>query len=93
MTSYGTPANKIVGYTFNTEILCPKCVMRQMVAVSQASPAALDMSAEDALTQIADAIGLDRMDESSFDSSDFPKVVFACCIESDCCFECGEALS
>lgn len=38
------------------------------------SPAALDASAEDVLDQAAAYLGIDRIDESTFDSDDFPKI-------------------
>ncbi|WP_301851148.1 hypothetical protein [Rhodococcus pyridinivorans] len=34
------------------------------------------MAVEDALDQIAASNGIDRMDERTFDTNDFPKVIF-----------------
>jgi hypothetical protein len=75
-------AYDIVGYTYCAEILCPTCTTAVMVAQGEASPAALDMSAEDVLNQVAGANAVDRDDETSFDSDDFPKVVLALMVSS-----------
>lgn len=47
-----------------------------MIGAGIAAPAARDMLIEDALGQCAGAIGIDRADEHSFDSHEFPKDVF-----------------
>jgi hypothetical protein len=61
-----------------------------MIARGKASPAARDMDAEDALDMIAAAIpGLDRMDEKSFDSGDFPKAILSSSAHGDCTPEDG----
>ena len=74
-----------------------------MVLMGYASPAAYEMNEEDALDQIAAANGFDRHDEKSFDTDEFPKVVFASQIDSftddgyevcddERCYCCGEEL-
>lgn len=51
------------------------------------------MSTEDNLAEIAHAFGIDRMNESSFDSGDFPKVIFASQVEDDeYCGKCDRSL-
>ena len=67
----------IVGYTYRAEQWTPEGVVRQLLAERRAAPAALDMKVEDVLDQIAGAEGIDREDERSFDSDEFPKVIFA----------------
>ena len=47
-----------------------------MIDAGDASPAARDMPTEDVLDQCAGASAIDRDDEHSFDSDEFPKVVF-----------------
>ena len=47
-----------------------------MIAAGDASPAARDMPVEDVLDQCAEAMAIDRSDETSFDSNEFPKAVF-----------------
>jgi hypothetical protein len=46
-----------------------------MIANRDASPAARVMPVEAVLDQCADALAIDRHDETSFHSSEFPKVV------------------
>lgn len=84
-----TRATDIVGYTYNAENLCPACVIETLIAQGEASPAARDMPTEDALEQIASANGIDRMDERSYDSGDFPKVIFSSQVEEgETCSNC-----
>ncbi|MBM4570246.1 hypothetical protein GS896_27480 [Rhodococcus hoagii] len=66
----------IAGYTYKAENYLPANLIEAMIADGSASPAARDMSVEDVLDQIAAANAIDRMDERSFDSSEFPKVIF-----------------
>ena len=54
-----------------------------MIACNDASPAALDMPVEDVLDQCADAMAMDRHDETSYDSSEFPKVVLRIDLAAD----------
>jgi hypothetical protein len=66
----------IAGYTYNTENYTPTNLIEVLIAAGEASPAARDMAVEDVLDQIAGANAVDRYDERSFDSSEFPKVIF-----------------
>ena len=66
----------IVAYTYRTEILCPTCTT---AAVAEAQGVNLPMAGvgqESWLTFMSECLGIDRMDESAFDSGDFPKVIF-----------------
>lgn len=71
----------IVGYTFEADNYCPAHIMgvlptHQGGAFDGWADATGTMDAEAFLTEIAHAFGIDRDDESSFDSSDdFPKVI------------------
>lgn len=86
-------ATTITAYTFNAEQYHPHCLISALVLDRELSPAALDMGNERALDQHAAANGIDRTDESSFDSSEFPKVVFADQVETDeVCGHCDESL-
>jgi hypothetical protein len=90
----------IVGYTFNADTYCPRCIIAQLpTGEGQAfdgwalAEGAAPMSTEDNLHEIAAAFGIDWQDESSYDSGDFPKVVFAGQVEEDeRCGACGETL-
>ena len=67
----------IVAYTYRAALYCPEHLIEAMIANREASPAARDMDTEEVLDQIANANAIDRQDEHSYDSDDFPKVVFA----------------
>lgn len=82
----------IVGYTYNAEILCLDCAHR-LARRSNPDPAPVEsLSVEVEMNDWARNVGIDRDDEASYDSNDFPKVVFADSVEDDACGECGEAL-
>ena len=59
------------------------CVIEAMIAAGLAAPAAREMAVESALYQCADALAVDRGDEPSFDSHEFPKVVLLGDIDED----------
>jgi len=90
----------IVGYIFCADIYCPDCIID---ALPTGDGQAFDgwslgegvrMTTEENLTEVAAAFGIDRNDEGSFDSGDFPKVVFAEWVESsdERCGHCHESL-
>jgi hypothetical protein len=83
-----------IAYTYQAELLCPTCVIEALINQQAASIAARDMNEEEVLDQVAGANAIDREDEHSFDSGDFPKVVFATQLEGDCerCGQCGDFL-
>lgn len=83
----------IVGYIYNADIYCPACTVELVEnRLSDDHPywdeAGMGFaSAETVLARLAPALGItNREDESSFDSGDFPKVVFA---DSECGEHCG----
>lgn len=76
-------AADIAGYTFNAENYRPKQLIEVLIAAKVASPAARDMTVEDALDQIAAANAFDRYDEGTFDSSEFPKVILVSQLTDD----------
>jgi hypothetical protein len=75
-TGLGKGTTGIVGYTYRADNLTPENLIEQMVRAGELSPAARDMNVEEALDQHAGANAIDREDEYSFDSDDFPKVIF-----------------
>ena len=102
----GVPADKIVGYTYNTETLCPDCTVKAVSATEHVN-LPVGISNEEWLDVVAVRLCINRYDEREFDSSDFPKVVFASEIEHlietdnaygreverpECCDHCGEEL-
>ncbi|MFZ2176583.1 MAG: hypothetical protein WAW17_21590 [Rhodococcus sp. (in: high G+C Gram-positive bacteria)] len=68
-------ASEIAGYTYKAENYRPEKLVEVLIAEGAASPGARGMSVEDVLDQIAGANAIDRHDERSFDSSEFPKVI------------------
>lgn len=64
----------IVGYTFKADEYCPGCVIKQL-APPCFNPVE-GTTAEEVLDLLASKRDIDRQDETSFDSGDFPKVVF-----------------
>ncbi len=81
----------IVGYSFDAANYCDgDCVLR---AVPHILPSDFDLPTEEALDRCAEAAGINRQDESSFDSGDFPKVIFASQVSGDdpgdTCTVCG----
>lgn len=65
----------IIGYTFQAEDYTPKGLVQHLVDEGIRSPGALGMSPEDVLDQWATEEGVDRDDEWSYDSSNFPKPI------------------
>lgn len=69
----------IVGYTFEGERWCEDC-LRKAALTGAAEAGSSYMwgdsgSTEDILAEWAGVLGLDRDDEKSFDTSEFPKVI------------------
>lgn len=83
----------IVGYTYQAEILCPSCAQR-LARRSNPDPAPVESwLAETELNDWAREVKIDRDDEESYDSDEFPKVVFASSVlDDETCGECGEDL-
>lgn len=86
-------SDELAGYLYRADVYCPACVIEAMIAVGDASPAAQDMAVEAVLDQCADAMAIDRADETSYDSSELPKVVFlGDSGEDDVCGSCRDPL-
>jgi hypothetical protein len=85
--------DEIAAYLYRADLYCPACVVEAMMARRDASPAARDLPVEAVLDQCAQALALDRSDEISFDSSEFPKVVLRIELgDGDRCGACGDEL-
>lgn len=78
-----TKATDIVGYMYNADIWTPAGIIELGIRDGWLAPAARDMDAEEVLDQAHHQFGIDRYDECSYDSSEFPKVVFRASVESD----------
>lgn len=75
----------ITGYTYRAEQWCPRCILKPFWA-GLADPETL-------LNTEARYRGIDRENEHSFDSGDFPKVIFRDqCEDGERCGSCGAVL-
>lgn len=85
-------ASTIVGYTYQADNHCRDCIVGFFPRWDQFQPLVTN-GAEGILDAVASLINIDRNDESSFDSGDFPKVIFADMVEEgERCGGCGEVL-
>jgi hypothetical protein len=73
--------NQITGYTYKADNYCPTHIIDSLATYEggmyegwELAPGAY-VSAEDTLDEIAYAFHIDRLDEDTFDSGDFPKVI------------------
>jgi hypothetical protein len=96
MTAIAYRANdsRVYGYTYDSQIYCPTCLIETLIVRGHLAPAARDMAEETALDQLAGTWAIDRDDERKFDSADFPKDIddrheITC---ADQCGECSEYL-
>lgn len=98
---YGQHATDIVGYTFNADTYCPDHIIGAL-PTGEGEPyegwalakGADPMTPEAELDEIAWANGYNRDDESTYDSGEFPKVIFASQAwdSDDYCATCGRPL-
>lgn len=79
----------VIGYTFNADNYCNGiCVLQAMgVPVSEDANC---MTIKSVLDSVATARGINRYDEYSYDSREFPKVIFSSQVEeTEHCGGCG----
>ena len=72
---------RIVGYTYQADTYCPDCMVDMFGIFGP------DTTVEQTLDRIACTRGIDREDERTFDSGDFPKVILSTML--DTCPDCG----
>ena len=85
--------DEIAAHLYRADLRCPTCTIEVMIAYRDASTAARDMPVEDVLDQCAEAMAVDRHDETSYDSSEFPKVVLRIDLaDDDHCGACRNQL-
>lgn len=86
-------SSSIAAYTFAADIYAPSCIVGALTSTDAYQGWALGegitMGVEEDLNEIAFAFAFDRQDETSFDSDEFPKVVFHDQIEEDKPCACG----
>ena len=75
----------VVGFQYQADLFCPNCILNALVGSADARRymIAAHRDVDNALDNIARQRGIDRMDEESFDSDEFPKVIFRDQLESD----------
>ncbi|WP_128646311.1 hypothetical protein [Rhodococcus sp. BS-15] len=71
----GTKSGTIAGYTYQAENYRPGDLVELLISAGEAAPGARGMTPEEVLDQIAGERGIERLDERTFDSNDFPKVI------------------
>lgn len=88
-------ADDVVGYVFRADVLCPPCTVRSAGQPFDGWAVApgVRMSVEDNLDEVAAAFGIERHAEHTFDSDDFPKVLFASDAHDETCGRCGTDLT
>lgn len=80
----------IVAYSYRADIYCPLCILSMCNEPSEFEEY---RDVECALADYALILGIDRYDEYSYDSGDFPKVVFRDSVEDpEYCGHCHEAI-
>lgn len=87
--------SSIAGYTYKADILCPECTVERLADhhADLVTPNLRTFQPAAAIDSLAVDLGVNPHDERSFDSDEFPKVVFGYQLESDeKCGYCGEAL-
>jgi hypothetical protein len=81
----------IEAYAYQADLYCPRCMVRFFDHVAPRLPRYPELILELA----AELLGINREDESSFDSGDFPKVVLGINLNDDRydhCGSCGDCL-
>jgi hypothetical protein len=100
----------VVGYTFRADVICPDCIVEAVAKAEADNPLVFNpaedtalrvpagLTAGQGLAILAYRLGVDRTAEHTFDSDNFPKVVFRDQVGEaegflDTCGACGEALA
>lgn len=86
---------QIAGYAYRAAEYCPVCAVRAVLAHERLEGHGLSYVPDEALDLMARFRGIERGNESSFDSDDFPKVIFGYQAEDaeSVCDTCGGALT
>lgn len=80
---------RIAGYAYQAETLCPTCTVLSVTGAGYPTKSTYEATLDDA----AQRLGIDRYDERTFDSDDFPKVIFAIGVAADeTCDRCARPL-
>jgi hypothetical protein len=82
-------SDEIAAYTYQADIYCPACLIETMIADGIAAPATRDMPTDDVLEQCAGALAIDRHDDTTYDTSEFPNL-FSTGSPDDTCTSCHQ---
>lgn len=83
---------RITGYIFRADTYCPSCIGQPVADSLGYVPEGEGLNrwqVEEMLDTLAETLGVDRQNESSFDSDDFPKVVLSVDDDGITCGRCG----
>lgn len=85
---------QVCGYTYRAAEYCPAHAVAAVLAHEGLEGHGLAPNPHMALNRLASSFGVNRADEYSFDSDDFPKVIFGYQAEDadSVCETCGEPL-
>ena len=99
MTNYRGHATDIVAYDFRADRYCPACIISVLTSTEEydgwaTAPSLKPIPVEDDLSEIAHAFSIDRFSEETFDSGEFPKVVFRSSDDLGFCgnYDCGREI-
>lgn len=79
-----------IAYIFKSDIYCPDHIVEQIDGEAPVEDIA--GAVEEKLDYIAGMLGIDREDEATFDSGDFPKCAFRSELYNDAHCACGHRL-
>lgn len=84
--------DEITGYVYKAETFCPRCLKRHLYHSGKIDKTMKSQTVEDMLDLLAMELKVNRFDEWSFNSDDFPKVIFASDAELvlDFCTRCDK---
>lgn len=85
----------VAGYSYKADNYCVHCVIKEVCKDYGLNEPEDCMSYEDELSILASQIksGIDRYDEATYDSGEFPKVIFTHQIEdTEHCCKCHDEL-
>lgn len=67
-------STKIAAYFYGEQVVCPNCIRELVVPFYRIADTG--RSTESVLAEAASMAGIDRRDEASFNSRQFPKVIY-----------------
>jgi hypothetical protein len=81
-------STKIAAYFYGEQVVCPKCIRELVVPFYRIADTG--RTTESILNEAASIAGIDRADEASFNTRQFPKVIYASEIIKglDSCYLC-----